>query len=73
MATSRSKKRGLPVDYEQLNNFSSTMLYDTARKSKKGNVFEVEKVMTKRRLEGRQRIAERGLGQSLGINRPMTP
>ena len=42
--------------------------------------------MTKRRLEGRQRIAERGLGtdleirldqvslgQSLGINRPMTP
>lgn len=50
MAANLSQKRALPVDYKQLNLFSSTVLFDTARKLKKGKFYEVEKIITRRRI-----------------------
>ena len=44
MAANLSQKRALPVDYKQLNLFSSTVLFDTARKLKKGEFYEVERI-----------------------------
>ena len=44
------QKRSRTVDYRQLNSFSSAVLYDTARRSKKSKLFEVERVITRRRI-----------------------
>ena len=51
MATSMiSQKRARDVNYKLLNSFSSEVLFDTAPKPKKSRLYEVERVITRRRI-----------------------
>lgn len=43
-------KRARSVDYRQLNYFSSAVMFDTAPRSKKTKLFEVERVITRRKI-----------------------
>lgn len=51
MATGASStKRVKQVDYVQLNSLSSVVLYDTAKKAKNSRYFEVERIITRRKI-----------------------
>ena len=50
MKMATGQKRARVVDYKQLNSFSSAVLFDTAPRSKKSKFFEVERVITRRRI-----------------------
>ena len=44
-------KRGPEIDYKQLDSFSSVVLYDTVpRKAKGTKLYEVERVITRRKI-----------------------
>ena len=45
-----SKRAGKIVDYKQLNALSSVVLYDTGKKKKNASFYEVERVITRRRV-----------------------
>ena len=56
MKMATGQKRARVVDYKQLNSFSSAVLFDTAPRSKKSKFFEVERVITRRRIRFEQNI-----------------
>lgn len=44
-----SKKRSLPVDYTQLHSLSSVVLYDTSFKKSRGKLYDVERIIERRK------------------------
>ena len=44
-----SKKRSLPVDYTQLHSLSSVVLYDTSFKKSWGKLYDVERIIERRK------------------------
>ena len=51
-ACSKETKRcsSLPIDYKQLNELSSVTLYSDAPKGKHGRLYEVERILIRRRM-----------------------
>ena len=46
---SGKRKSSLAIDYKQLNEFSSATLYDTVPKKKRSRLYEVERIISRRR------------------------
>lgn len=44
-----SKKRSLPVDYTQLHSLSLVVLYDTSFKKSRGKLYDVERIIERRK------------------------
>ena len=44
-----SKRLSTRVDYVQLDNFSSVVLYNTAPRRKKGKIYEVERIIIRKK------------------------
>ena len=47
---SKRKSADLPINYRQLNEFSSVVLFDTTPRKKRGRLYDVERIIARRRI-----------------------